>query len=79
MIREIIIPRQREITLKIPDDYIDREVELIVTPIDNKSNDKMIKKKSLKGIFNKYADSSKIDLEDKAWQKHIIKKFKQND
>jgi len=34
MIREIIIPREREIILKIPEDYINREVELIVFPID---------------------------------------------
>jgi len=33
-------------------------------------------KKSLRGVFNQYADASKILLEDSAWQNHIISKYK---
>lgn len=31
---------------------------------------------SLGGILNKYADISKIDLEEKAWELHISDKYK---
>ncbi|MEA2029609.1 MAG: hypothetical protein U9N49_11625 [Campylobacterota bacterium] len=34
------------------------------------------KQKSLKGVFNKYANSSKQAVEDQAWQQHIIDKYK---
>ena len=33
---------------------------------------------SLRGVFSKYADSSKIALEDKAWETHIVSKYKNN-
>ena len=33
---------------------------------------------SLRGVFSKYADSSKIALEDKAWEMHVIRKYKDN-
>ena len=70
MIREIIIPREREIILKIPEDYINREVELIVFPIDEqkkvtKNNRQNIS--SLAGSLSKYANPDKIELEDRAW------------
>jgi len=69
MIREIIIPREREIILKIPEDYINREVELIVFPIDEqkkvtKNNRQNIS--SLAGSLSKYANPDKIELEDRA-------------
>lgn len=31
---------------------------------------------TLGGILNKYADSSKIHLEDKAWEMHVMEKYK---
>jgi len=51
-------------------------------PLDEKEitqNIKEKKRKSLRGVFNQYADNSKISLEDNAWQNHIMDKFKQND
>ena len=66
MIREVIRPENTKLTINIPTDYADREVELIIFPIDKKKvvpNSKKEKvKKSLRGVFNKYADKSKSHL-----------------
>ena len=82
MIREVIRPQYTNFTINIPTSYIDREVEFIMFPLDEKEiiqDIKQKKKKSLRGIFNQYADSSKISLEDKAWKNNIIEKFKKYD
>jgi len=82
MIREVIRPQYTNITINIPTSYIDREVEFIMFPLDEQESiqkNKPKNKKSLRGVFSKYADSSKIDLEDSAWQNHIMDKYKQND
>jgi dsDNA-specific endonuclease/ATPase MutS2 len=31
---------------------------------------------SLKGVFNQYADTSKIALEKSAWQNHVLNKYR---
>ena len=82
MIREVIRPQYTNFTINIPTSYIDREVEFIMFPLDEKEiiqDIKQKKKKSLRGIFNQYADSSKISLEDSAWKNHTIEKFKKYD
>jgi hypothetical protein len=82
MIREVIKPQYTNLTINIPTSYIDREIEFIMFPLDEQEvikNNKQQNKKSLRGVFNQYADTSKINLEDSAWQNHIIDKFKQND
>ena len=85
MIREIIEPKSNELTIKIPKEYINKKVEFIMFALDEeekvikeekKSNKKM---NSLRGVFNKYADSQKVALEDKAWELHVMDKFKKND
>ena len=82
MIREVIRPQYNNFTINIPNSYIDREVEFIMFPLDEQEIvDKTEYKnnKSLRGIFNKYASSEKIILEDKAWQTHIMDKYKRYD
>ena len=83
MIREIIRPQYTNLIINIPTDYIDRDIELLIFPISKNNTIKDAKKgkrkKSLKGVFNQYADKSKISLEDSAWQNYIVEKFKQND
>ena len=82
MIREVIRPQYTNFTINIPTSYINREVEFIMFPLDEKEviqDIKQKKRKSLRGVFNQYADNSKISLEDNAWQNHIMDKFKQND
>ena len=43
------------------------------TPMINPIQDKNIH--ALKGIFSKYADTSKIALENTAWQNHLLNKY----
>lgn len=35
MLREIIIPKERDYLLKIPEKYLNRQVEILVLPMDN--------------------------------------------
>ena len=53
---------------------LDEDEKVIKT--EKKSNKKI---NSLKGVFNKYADSSKVALEDKAWEMRVIERFQKND
>ena len=82
MIREVIRPQQNSFTINIPNSYIDREIEFIMFPLDlddKQETRKEPKQKdilSLGGSLNKYADSSKIDLENNAWELHIMDKYK---
>ncbi len=82
MIREVIRPQQNSFTINIPNSYIDREVEFIMFPLDLDDKQETIKEPkqkdilSLGGSLNKYADSSKIDLENNAWELHIMDKYK---
>jgi hypothetical protein len=82
MIREIIKPEYTNITINVPTSYIDREVEVLVFPIDEKkdsSKNRANNIKSLKGVFKQYADASKVPLEESAWKNHIIEKYSHND
>ena len=79
MIREVIRPQENTFTINIPNSYIGKEVEFIMFALDEQEEIKEPKQKdilSLGGSLNKYADSSKIDLEDKAWELHIMDKYK---
>ncbi len=82
MIREVIRPQYTSFTIDIPTSYIDRELEFIMFPLDGKEtiqDIKQKKKKSLRGVFNQYANSSKVSLEDNAWSNHMSEKFKKYD
>jgi len=56
MLREIVIPHSENYNVKIPPEYIDREVEILVLPMDtskskdNMSNDLLKNKKKLTAI-----------------------------
>jgi len=79
MIREIIKPKDTHLIINIPKEYIGQEVEYIIFPLHKVSKDKKVEKEdkidSLGGILNKYANPSKMELEDKAWEFHIMDKF----
>ncbi len=71
MIREIIRPKDSNLTIKIPQEYIGKEIEYIIFPI--KDNNKIEEKKnfdisSLGGSLNQYADPNKMKLEESAWE-----------
>jgi hypothetical protein len=79
MIREILRPNSNNLTISIPNEYINQEIEFIMFPLNKlevAEDIKQEKQKSLRGIFNQYADSSKISMEDNAWKNSIIEKFK---
>ena len=78
MIREILRPVSNNFTISIPNEYINKEVEFIMFLLEA---DKTVQKieqdiSILAGCLNKYADHSKMDLEDKAWELHIMDKYK---
>ena len=78
MIREIVKPNNNNLVINIPDEYIGQEIEYIVFPLHKniKENPKEnIDIDSIGGILNKYADPSKRELEDKAWELHVMEKF----
>jgi len=82
MIREVIRPQYTNFTINIPTSYIDKEVELIMFPLDERETTEPTKqneKPSLRGVFNQYANSSKIELENNAWKNNIINKYTIND
>jgi len=82
LVREVIRPQYTNYTIIIPTDYIDREIEFIMFPIDEQKSIQKVEKenaKSLRGIFHHYADNSKIALEDKAWQTSVVKNYKKYD
>jgi len=74
MIREIIKPKNSTLTIKIPQEYVGKEIEYIIFPVkSNSAPDSGIS--AIGGSLHKYADSSKIELEDDAWKLHVVEKF----
>jgi len=70
------------LTLNIKDNaynsilYFLRNLSDDVEILSDKTSQKITKKAgSLRGVFNQYADSSKIHLEDNALQNHILEKY----
>jgi len=59
MIREVIKPQSTHITINIPKSYINKEIEFIMFEVNENINKNSKKNKSLRGVFNKYANSSK--------------------
>ncbi|MCK5293321.1 MAG: hypothetical protein KAJ49_01620 [Arcobacteraceae bacterium] len=79
MIREVIRPQFNNFTINIPNSYIDREVEFIMFPLDEQDKVQEVKKEDIStfgGSLNKYSDLSKINLEDNAWELHVMDKYK---
>ena len=79
MIREVIRPQYTNFTINIPKSYINREIEFIMFPLDEKEKVQEVKKQDtsiLGGSLNKYANSSKINVENEAWELHVMDKFK---
>ena len=76
MIREIVKPKDNTLIIKIPQEYIGKEIEYIIFPLKNNKNiEKITDISSLGGSLHKYANPDKRKLEDKAWDLHIMDKF----
>ena len=76
MIREIIKPKQSHLVIDIPESYVDKEIELLIFPLNEEKKSKQKDISSLAGSLHKYANPSKINMEDKAWELHIKDKYK---
>jgi hypothetical protein len=61
MIRKIIIPQSTTITLALPDDYVGKEVEIIVFSLDEAANSAIIQSDN----FTKEWSAKE---EDEAWK-----------
>jgi len=69
MLREIVRTKKNELTIKIPDEYLDKELEVFILPMEPK-------KKSLAGIFKQYANKRLIEKESEiAWEKAMKEKY----
>ncbi|UCH93322.1 MAG: hypothetical protein JSV88_24010 [Candidatus Aminicenantes bacterium] len=68
MLREIVRTQKNELTIKIPNEYLNKELEVFVLPLEPK-------KKSLAGIFKQYANKRLIEKESEiAWEKALKEK-----
>jgi len=82
MIREVIRPIQNDFHIYIPTEYLNKDVEFIMFPLDEQEHVQKVetpKEKSLRGVFNSYSDDTKVALEDNAWQLNVMNKFKKHD
>ncbi len=68
MLREIVRSQKNELTIKIPEEYLNKDLEVVIHPLEPK-------KKSLAGIFKQYADKRLIAKESEiAWRKAMNEK-----
>ena len=78
MIREVIRPQQTDFHITIPNEYLNREIEFIMFPLDERQTVQTPEKSSIEllgGTLNKYADPIKRALEDNAWEMHVMEKY----
>jgi hypothetical protein len=72
---EHVVPMKNKIEIEIPSDYINKEIEIILRPVEKKEK-KDSKKESilaLKGILGKVDFDPK--MKDKAWESAVEEKF----
>ena len=78
MIREVIRPQQTDFHIIIPNEYLNREIEFIMFPLDERETIQPLEKSSIEslgGVFRHYADPAKRALEKNAWEMHIMEKY----
>ena len=78
MIREIIRPQQNQIILNIPDDYINKEVEFIIFPLEEKNiiqnkNTSNSKKSNLTSSL--FGALKNIQLKESDYKKYLEDKY----
>lgn len=74
MLRQIIKPTSEHYDLRIPKEYINHEVEILVLPfsypLSKDITNKKENKKSLAGVLSQYANPALIEKEKEiAWEK----------
>jgi len=66
MIKQI---NDKHLNISLPKEYLNKKVEIIINPIEDEFD-------NLGGILKKYSNKNKQNLENKAWEFHIMDKFK---
>ncbi len=69
MIREIVRPKSQDFVIRLPDEYVNQDLEILVFPINSKKDKKYSITNNLSGILKNY----NIDEED--YKKHLEKKY----
>ena len=69
MIREIVRPKSQDFVIRLPDEYLNQDLEILLFPINSKKDKKYSITNSLSGILKNY----NIDEED--YKKHLEKKY----
>ncbi len=64
---------------KIKGYFIESKYASFVEELSHKVENTNKVKPSLKGILHSYADSSKLEAEDKAWKQYILTKYSNDD
>ncbi len=59
--------------------FIESKYASFVKELSHKVEQAKQKRSSLKGILHRYADKSKMDAEDNAWQQYVLKKYGHKD
>jgi hypothetical protein len=68
MLREIVRTQKNELTIRVPNEYLNKELEVVVLPLEPKS-------KNLAGVFKRYANKRVIGKESEiAWKRAMKEK-----
>jgi len=59
----------RHLNINLPKKYLNKKVEIIINPIEDEFE-------KVGGSLSKYANSKKKELENKAWELHVMDKYK---
>ncbi len=65
MVREVVVPKSDRFTINIPKEYIDKRVEILITPIRDKKDTKSSIIEKTSGILKKRC------IDPVKWQKEI--------
>lgn len=71
VIRTVQTVKNGQISLNLPEEFSGQEVEIIIL----KKEEFSIKKKSLKGALQMYANPELIPLESQAWENAVQEKY----
>ncbi len=59
--------------------FVDSKYALLIKEMSEKFvKDSKKNRRSLRGVFSEYSDSSKIKEEEGIWQRHVVDKFSKN-
>ena len=78
MIREIVRPTDHQLTIQLPREYINQQIEYIIFPLQSNpkpSEQPTTSLDAVGGILHPYAAPEKIEQEASAWAEHVMEKY----